>query len=246
MAFASPSSDIVNAVTNAAATYGVDPALLYAIGNTESGLNPNAAKGGAGEIGTFQILPSTAVGLGYSLDPSSSNYIGTLQNNANAAASYIANLEKTWGTNLTNVIAAYNEGSGALTAHGIYKTTQAYVQNVLAAYNHYANNNVGSGTTSVGVTGTGTVASNTGVSGKVTPNINVYNPSDPFGFYSGPTSQAAQNLSSITPNFITDTVKGITQNLLLSGLALALVAGGFTLLAAGNPQVRTAAKSALE
>lgn len=42
---------------------GVDPALAIELATQESGLNPNVGDGAAGEIGIFQILPSTAPGV---------------------------------------------------------------------------------------------------------------------------------------------------------------------------------------
>lgn len=40
--------------------YNVDPALLKAVFHQESSGNPNAPRGSSGEIGAFQIMPSTA------------------------------------------------------------------------------------------------------------------------------------------------------------------------------------------
>src|SRR5579864_1756835 len=53
-------------IQQAAAKYGVDPALALAVANQESGYN-QAARSSAGAIGIMQLMPSTAAGLG--VDP---------------------------------------------------------------------------------------------------------------------------------------------------------------------------------
>lgn len=52
-------SEPERAVLRAAAQHRVDPAVLVAVGTRESRMNPNA-RGAAGEIGMFQIMPQTA------------------------------------------------------------------------------------------------------------------------------------------------------------------------------------------
>lgn len=47
------------ALIRAAVLYDLDPAVLVAVGTRESRMNPNA-RGAAGEIGMFQIMPQTA------------------------------------------------------------------------------------------------------------------------------------------------------------------------------------------
>jgi soluble lytic murein transglycosylase-like protein len=45
---------------------GVPPDLAVAVARRESGLNPNVRDGAFGEVGLFQVKPSTAADLGVS------------------------------------------------------------------------------------------------------------------------------------------------------------------------------------
>jgi hypothetical protein len=49
----------IQEIIDAAKKYNIPPSLLMAIGGKESNLNPFAPMGGKGEIGEFQLLPST-------------------------------------------------------------------------------------------------------------------------------------------------------------------------------------------
>jgi len=55
--------DLVAAISQTAQRYGVDPALALAVAQKESSLDPSA-RGAAGEVGLYQLLPSTAHDLG--------------------------------------------------------------------------------------------------------------------------------------------------------------------------------------
>jgi hypothetical protein len=235
--FANPSTDVQNAVYTAAANYGIDPSWLFAIGNNETGLNGvNPATGGAGEIGTFQILPSTATGLGYSLDPSSPNYVGTLQNNANAAAANIAQIQAGGGTDISNILAQYNEGAGNIQKYGIVASTQEYIQNALAGIQNYSQNppTIGGSSSSGG----------TNISKSLNPFDPGYWTSSGGPLTLGSNNQATTGSTNPVEQWIGQLVSNIETNILLGGLALALVAGGFALLAADNKQVQQAVKTA--
>lgn len=242
--FASASQSVQNAVYAAAAKFGVDPAYLFAIGNNESGLNgTNPAVGGQGEIGTFQILPSTATSLGYSTDPNSPNYVGTLQNNADAAAKLLSQLEET-SSDPSTIFANYNEGSGNIAKYGIVQSTQQYVTDALAGVTHYA----GGSPTATGLENGGTA---TGASWQDQLQQFITGPGSNSG--SGQPTGSAKELQKQTVqkeqpwfDFISNAITGIETNLLLGGLALALVAGGFTLLAVDNKNVRSAATTAVK
>lgn len=236
VSFADPSADVQSAVYTAAANYSIDPSWLFAIGNIESGLNgTNPGVSSAGAIGTFQILPSTATALGYSLDPNSSNYVGTLQNNANAAAKLISQMEAGGVSDVSTLLANYNEGAGNIAKYGIVASTQQYVQNGLAGIDHYGTNTPTTG--SGGQTGTNVSKS--------------LNPLDP-GYWTssggpltlGSNNQATTGTTNPIEAWIGQLVQNIEVNFLLGGIALALVAGGFALLAADNKQVQQAVKTA--
>ena len=53
----------VQEIINAAHKYNIPPAILMAIANKESGINPYAPMGEKGEIGEFQLLPETVARL---------------------------------------------------------------------------------------------------------------------------------------------------------------------------------------
>ena len=60
-------------INAAAASNGIDPALLKGLVSQESGFNPNA-RSGAGAVGLTQLMPGTAASLGVTnpLDPAQS------------------------------------------------------------------------------------------------------------------------------------------------------------------------------
>jgi len=125
-------SSIANAIVAAAQAAGIDPKLALEVANRESGLNQNA-RGAAGEIGVFQLLPSTAASLG--VDPSDVN------RNIEGGVRYLAQLLSRYGDPAA-ALAAYNWGpdrvDADLAAHGsawfsfIPSSTQSYVTSILA------------------------------------------------------------------------------------------------------------------
>jgi soluble lytic murein transglycosylase-like protein len=119
---------IQDQITAAANSAGVPAWLALAIAQRESGFN-NSAVGSSGEIGIFQLMPSTAAQLG--VDPTDPT-----QNIAGGVA-YIAQLLRTFGGDTQKAAAAFNCGptcvanavssGGAGWAALIPSSTQSYV-----------------------------------------------------------------------------------------------------------------------
>jgi soluble lytic murein transglycosylase-like protein len=125
-------------ITAAAASYGIDPSLLYGVISQESAFNPNAVSS-AGAEGIAQIMPENFASLGVTnpFDPVQS---------INAGAKLLSENLQTFNGNTVDAIAAYNAGSAAVEQYGgipPYAQTQNYVQRVLA----YAAAYPGAGTT---------------------------------------------------------------------------------------------------
>jgi soluble lytic murein transglycosylase-like protein len=111
----------------AAASNGIDPALLKALVSQESGFDPNA-RSGAGALGLTQLMPGTAAGLGVTnpLDPAQSLQGG---------AKYLRQQLDRFGGDEKLALAAYNAGPGAVQKYGgvpPYTETQNYVTSVLS------------------------------------------------------------------------------------------------------------------
>jgi len=111
----------------AAASNGIDPALLKGLVSQESGFDPNA-RSGAGALGLTQLMPGTAAGLGVTnpLDPAQSLQGG---------AKYLRQQLDRFGGDEKLALAAYNAGPGAVQKYGgvpPYRETQNYVNSVLS------------------------------------------------------------------------------------------------------------------
>jgi soluble lytic murein transglycosylase-like protein len=111
----------------AAASNGIDPALLKGLVSQESGFDPNA-RSGAGALGLTQLMPGTAASLGVSnpLDPAQSLQGG---------AKYLRQQLDRFGGDERLALAAYNAGPGAVARYGgvpPYSETQNYVNSVMA------------------------------------------------------------------------------------------------------------------
>jgi soluble lytic murein transglycosylase-like protein len=106
---------------------GVEPALLQGLIEQESGFDPNA-ESGAGAQGLTQLMPSTAASLGVNdpFDP---------QQSIAGGAKLLGQLLHQFGGNVSDALAAYNAGAGAVQEYGgvpPYPETEAYVAKVLA------------------------------------------------------------------------------------------------------------------
>jgi cell wall-associated NlpC family hydrolase len=111
--------------TRAGSRHGVDPALLAAVAQQESGFDASAVSP-AGAQGLMQFMPATARGLGVDpFDPASA---------VDGAARYLADLTEQFGSTELG-LAAYNAGPGTVRRYGgipPYAETQNYVRTVMS------------------------------------------------------------------------------------------------------------------
>ena len=127
---AAPYADLI---ASAAKQYGVDPALISGVIESESSFDPNAVSR-AGAKGLMQLMDSTARGLGVTnaFDPTQNVMAGT---------KLLRQLLERYGGDVSLTLAAYNAGPGAVSQYGgipPYGETQKYVPKVLAAMQRYA------------------------------------------------------------------------------------------------------------
>lgn len=122
------SGDTNSLIKEAAARYQVDPRLVAAVAQTESGGNQEAVSP-AGAIGVMQLMPETAAGLG--VNPYDK------QQNIEGGVKYLRQMMDTFGGDVQKAVAAYNAGPQAVRDYnGIppYRETQNYVNKVLDIY----------------------------------------------------------------------------------------------------------------
>ena len=116
--------------TRAGSRHGVDPALLAAVAQQESGFDASAVSP-AGAQGLMQFMPATARGLGVDpFDPASA---------VDGAARYLAELTEQFGSTELG-LAAYNAGPGTVSRYGgipLYVETQDYVRTVTSKAEAY-------------------------------------------------------------------------------------------------------------
>ena len=116
--------------TRAGSRHGVDPALLAAVAQQESGFDASAVSP-AGAQGLMQFMPATARGLGVDpFDPASA---------VDGAARYLAELTEQFGSTELG-LAAYNAGPGTVSRYGgipPHAETQDYVRTVTSKAEAY-------------------------------------------------------------------------------------------------------------
>lgn len=117
----------ISTIAKAATQYGIDPALLAALIQQESGFNPKA-KSGVGAMGMTQLMPGTAQAMGVKnpYDPVQSIMGG---------AKYFAQKLKKHGSE-DYALAAYNGGDGAV---DFFKGHGGIYYNPKAAPDRWAN-----------------------------------------------------------------------------------------------------------
>jgi soluble lytic murein transglycosylase-like protein len=123
-----PRGEIERLVKLNAVDYGVDPALIEAIIERESGFDSNATSS-AGARGLMQLMPQTAAGLGVT------DSFNAAQNVAGGTR-YLRSLLDRFA-NVELAVAAYNAGPDAVRRYaGVppYAETRNYVRNVMASY----------------------------------------------------------------------------------------------------------------
>jgi soluble lytic murein transglycosylase-like protein len=121
-----------NEIAAAAASTGVDVALLRAVIHAESAFNPMALSN-KGAQGLMQLMPGTAgdLGVGDAFDAAQ---------NIDGGARYLAQLLKDFNGDVKLAAAAYNAGEGAVQKYGgvpPYDETQVYVQRVQQLRDRY-------------------------------------------------------------------------------------------------------------
>lgn len=114
-------SDLISSL---APSYQVPTPIALAVAQKESGMNPNAV-GSAGEIGLFQVKPSTAAQFGITdlSDPTQ---------NTQAGLSYLSQLYGQFGDwNLA--LEAYNGGPSHVTAGTVSSAAKSYADSIMAS-----------------------------------------------------------------------------------------------------------------
>ena len=137
------SGSVSDLIVAAAQSVGLDPALVLEVATAESGLNQNA-RGAAGEVGVFQLLPSSFPGVN----------IADLQTNINTGVGYLASLLAEFGDPVA-AVAAYNAGPSAVSSaiaqygvgncpggypawlQGVPGSTQSYVERIFGSLSNY-------------------------------------------------------------------------------------------------------------
>ena len=116
-------------VQTTANRHGVDPNLVRAVIQTESGGNPSAVSR-KGAVGLMQLMPTTALELGV-------RNMYSAAENLEAGVRYLHTLLDRYNGDLDRALAAYNAGAGAVDrAGGIpkYRETRDYVRKVTNSY----------------------------------------------------------------------------------------------------------------
>ncbi|MHB8654645.1 MAG: lytic transglycosylase domain-containing protein [Terriglobia bacterium] len=128
--YGTPTPEITSLVQKTAGEHKVDPKLVNAIIQVESGYNPRAVSR-KGARGLMQLIPATAARFGVqnSFNP---------KQNIEGGVTYLKYLLDLFGGNIPLSVAAYNAGENAVLKKGgipPYAETVNYVQRVTGLYN---------------------------------------------------------------------------------------------------------------
>lgn len=116
-----------SAIHEKAQKYGVDPALVAAVVETESKFRPHA-RSRVGARGLMQLMPRTGRWLGAS-------NLNDPNQNLDAGVKYLKYLSQRFDGDLKNTIAAYNAGEGNVKRYGgvpPFHETRSYVKKVMS------------------------------------------------------------------------------------------------------------------
>ena len=120
-------------IAKAALEFKVDPALVHAVIEVESGYNVSALSP-KGAQGLMQLLPETARRFGVA----TSDLLWKPERNIRAGVAYLRSLLELFEQDLALVLAAYNAGEHAVLRYGRqippFPETRDYVPKVLAIY----------------------------------------------------------------------------------------------------------------
>jgi hypothetical protein len=117
------SQQIQQMITQSALQYGVDPSLALAVAAHESNFNPTATHvnpNGTTDWGVMQLNDLTVQTFNVSnpLDP---------QQNINAGVQLLSQLSNKYSGNLTDILWAYNAGSGSVSSGVMPSGVQSYI-----------------------------------------------------------------------------------------------------------------------
>lgn len=118
-----------NAMSIAAERHEVDPFLVAAVVEAESGFRPKAVSP-RGAVGLMQVLPATGSSLG-------ARNLSDPHVNLDAGSRYLRRLLRDYDGNLELALAAYNAGPAAVQRYGgvpPFRETREYVRRVLRLY----------------------------------------------------------------------------------------------------------------
>ncbi len=122
--------ELLALIRDVALSHGLEPALLQAVVQVESGFNPDAVSP-RGAVGLMQLMPATAERFAV-------RDRRDVQQNLHGGAAYLAWLLRHFNHDLRLAVAAYNAGEGAVRRAGnrvpAWRETQAYVQRVATLY----------------------------------------------------------------------------------------------------------------
>lgn len=121
--------EVAAAIAERALAWGLDPWLVYAVIDVESGFDPDLV-GAAGEVGLMQLLPSTAglVARGeFGLVELPRRLLFDPAWNVRLGTAYLGELVRASGGDLARALAAYNAGDAV-------QGPTPYARSVLAVY----------------------------------------------------------------------------------------------------------------